>query len=86
MCDNAFIQSDNIQSDNEQIFSDFNNSSSVVVKATVNSEFVNILLDTGAGVCLIDLGTLEKLVKLPKENVVKGYRGGGGVSPVARIL
>ena len=36
-----------IQSDIDPIFSDFNSSSSVVVRATVNSEFVNILLDTG---------------------------------------
>ena len=42
-----------------------------MVKATVNSEFVNILLDTGAGVCLIDLGTLEQLVKLPCFNEPK---------------
>ena len=44
-----------------------NDSSSVMVKAKINSEVVNSLLDTGADVSLLDtFGTLEKSVDSPK--------------------
>ena len=77
ICDNTCTQND-IEPD----LSAFSSSSSVVVKANINSELVNILLDTGAGVCLIDMGTLEQLVKLPKISETKKtltlFRPGGG--------
>ena len=39
---------------------------SAIVNVSLNSKKVNALLDTGAGVSLTDLGTLEQITPSPK--------------------
>ena len=43
-----------------------NSPASGIVKAEMNSKHVNGLMDTGAAVCVMDLGTLNQLVPSPK--------------------
>ena len=64
-----------LRSSNEDVFGTFEGEdTSVLVRGFINRKAVDLLIDTGAGPCVIDLRTLKKLNKSNCINYAEGGR------------